>query len=281
MKKEIKLFHFIKNYVIIVCGTLIMALALNIFLIPNQIVTGGASGIGTILYYVTGINTGIWMLAVNIPLFVIGIRALGRNAMVKTAVATILLSLFTDLTANIYFEEFDPFLSSVYGGVMMGCGIGLVFLTSAATGGSDLAAKQLEKRINSLSAGKLLLIIDAAIILSSVFVFKNYTAALYGFLSLYVTGVFIDVITGGVNFAKAVYIISEKHEDIKNAVMLGMNRGLTMLSGRGGYTAKERPIVFCVITKGEIVKLKSIVKAADPNAFVIITDAKEVLGEGF
>ena len=281
MKRYFKLFHFVKNYVIIVLGTLIMSLALNIFLIPNQIVTGGASGIGTMLYYITGINTGIWMLVVNVPLFVIGIKALGRGAMIKTSVATVLLSVFTDLTANVYFEDFDPFLSSVYGGVMMGCGIGLVFLTSAATGGSDLAAKQLEKHVNAISAGRLLLIIDAAIIISSTFVFKNYTAALYGFLSLYITGVFIDIITGGVNFAKAVYIISEKHEEIKSAVMLGMNRGLTMLSGEGGFTGKERPVVFCVITKGEIVRLKSIVKATDPNAFVIITDAKEVMGEGF
>ena len=281
MKKQTKLFQVVRTYAIIVCGTLIMALSLNIFLIPNKIVTGGASGIGTILYYATGIGAGTWMLIINIPLFFAGFKALGKHSMIRTSAATVLLSLFTDITDGITLQSFDPVISSVYGGAMMGCGIGIIFLTSSATGGSDLAVKQLEKRFSMLSSGQLLLVIDAVIIISSAFVFKNYNAALYGFLSLYISGVLIDIITGGVNFAKAVYIISGKHEDIKRAVTGDLDRGVTVIDASGGYTGRPRPILFCVITKGEVVRLKAIVKNTDPNAFVIITDAKEVMGEGF
>ena len=281
MKKNIKLFQFVRTYVIIITGTLLMALSLNIFLIPQRIVTGGASGIGTILYHLTGINVGVWMLVINIPLFAVGVKALGMHAMVRTCIATVLLSVFTDITANISFFEFDHVISSVYGGALMGCGIGVVFLTSSATGGSDLAAKQLESRFRSVSSGRFLLMIDAVIIVSSAFVFKDYTAALYGFLSLYISGVVIDIITGGVNFAKAVFVISDCYDGIKDAVIRDLQRGVTMLYAGGGYTGVSRPVVFCVITKQEVVLLKNIVRNLDPGAFVIVTDAREVMGEGF
>lgn len=281
MKKNIKLFQFVRTYVIIITGTLLMALSLNIFLIPQRIVTGGASGIGTILYHLTGVKVGIWMLIINIPLFAVGIKSMGFHAMVRTGVATLLLSVFTDVTAGIEFFGFDHVISSVYGGALMGCGIGVVFLTSSATGGSDLAAKQLESRFSSVSPGKLLLMIDAVIIVSSAFVFKDYSAALYGFLSLYISGAVIDIITGGVNFAKAVFVISDFYEDIKRAVTVDMKRGVTMLYAGGGYTGVSRPVVFCVITKREVVILKQIVRSLDPGAFVIVTDAREVMGEGF
>lgn len=281
MKKNIKLFQFVRTYVIIVTGTLLMALALNIFLIPQRIVTGGASGIGTILYHLTGVKVGIWMLIINVPLFAFGIKSMGWDAMVRTGVATLLLSVFTDATSGIEFFMFDHVISSVYGGALMGCGIGVVFLTSSATGGSDLAAKQLETKFRSVSPGRLLLIIDAVIIVSSAFVFRDYTAALYGFLSLYISGAVIDIITGGVNFAKAVFVISDCYDGIRKAVTEDMRRGVTMLHAGGGYTGVSRPVVFCVITKREVVILKQIVRSLDPGAFVIVTDAREVLGEGF
>ncbi len=258
-----------------------MAIALNIFLVPNRIVAGGASGIGTILYYLTGIDVGVWMLVVNIPLFLIGVKALGKQAMIRTAVATVLLSVFTDLTADVFFGSFDLVISSVYGGAVMGIGIGIVFLTSSATGGTDLAAKQLQMRFPAVSAGKLILIIDAVIIISSTLFFDNYTLALYGFISLYITGFFVDIITGGINFSKAVYIISENHETLVSEITCTLMRGVTVIEASGGYTGKSRPIVFCIITKGQLIRLKSIVKQTDPSAFLIITDAREVMGEGF
>lgn len=281
MITKIKLFQFIKIYAIIVSGTLLMSLSLNVFLIPNRIVTGGASGIGTMLYYLTGIGCGIWMLIINIPLFILGFKVLGKQSMVRTVVATVLLSVFTDLTANLPIITFDSTLSSVYGGALMGCGIGTIFLTSSATGGSDLAAKQISTKMNSVSVGKMLLIIDSVIIISSAFVFKNYSATLYGFLSLYISGIVIDIITGGINFAKAVYIISDNHEKIKNHITSNLSRGVTVISASGGFTGKTKPVLFCVITKREVIRLKYTVKKTDPDAFIIITDAKEVMGKGF
>lgn len=281
MIKRFRLFQFLKDYGIIAFGTALMALSLNIFLIPNKIVTGGASGIGTILYYKTGIKCGVWMLLINIPLFIAGFKALGKASMIKTAVATVLLSVFTDITSTLSLCSFDSVISSVYGGALMGGGIGIVFLTSSATGGSDLAVKQLSGRLPSISAGKLLLIIDSVIIISSAFVFKNYSATLYGFLSLYISGVVIDIITEGLNFAKAVYIISDYDHQIKSHITDELSRGVTIISATGGYTGIKRPIIFCVITKAQVVRLKSTVKKIDPDAFIIITDAKEVMGEGF
>ncbi len=271
----------VKDYVLITVGTAVMSVGLNAFLIPNKIVSGGVSGLGTILYHLTGVGVGLWMLIINIPLFIAGFKTLGKGTMVKTAAATVVLSVLTDALSQVFSYKFDPVISSVYGGASFGIGIGLVFMTSATTGGSDLLSKQLERLFPRLSPGQVLLLVDTAVILLSAAIFKDYSSALYGFLSLYISSIIIDMVTGGFNFSKAVYIISDYGEGIKQEIIETLNRGATKLSGVGAYTGEEKSVILCVISRAEVVRLKLLVKRLDPRAFVIITDAKEVMGEGF
>ena len=281
LKFSKKYFKILKKYAIITIGTFVMAVGLNLFLIPNKIVTGGVSGLATVLHYLTNVPVGALILLINIPLFVIGMRTMGRTFIIRTAYATILLSAFVDITSAFPALSPDPVISSLYGGASVGLGMGLVFLSAASTGGTDLIAKSLNKWLPMFSMGKIILATDALVILFAVAAFRDYASALYAFFALFINSVVIDMVVEGVNFAKAVYIISEQEEVIARNILFQMGRGVTALDGHGLYTEGKRRVLLCVISKREVIRLKNIVKKSDPNAFVVISDAKEVLGEGF
>ncbi len=285
-----------KDYLWIVLGSIITAAAINIFLVPYKIAPGGVTGIATVIYYLSGerFPVGVTMLALNIPLFILGIRFIGGKFIIRTLFSTVFLSVVIDVSEPVttYFADFyltkaansatpDLLLYSIFGGFFMGLGLGFVFRSGATTGGTDLAAKVVHHFIPQLTMGQLLLVIDSAVILFAAIAFNSFLLALYAILSLYLSTKVIDAILEGVNFAKAVYIISEQSEEIAQKIMTDLDRGVTALRGVGMYTGKDKSVLYCVLHRGQLQQLKELVVKIDANAFIILSDVREVLGEGF
>jgi len=279
--KRKKWFDDWRSYVIIVIGSIITAMSINMFLVPNRIAAGGVSGIATVLFYQFGFPVGVTMLLINIPLFIGGIKYLGGNFGVKTLFSSIILSVFTDLGTFLPTLTNDPMLASLYGGMVMGVGLGIVFRAGATTGGTDLAAKIIHNFFPVFTLGQILWAIDFFIIAYAGIVFQNFEMSLFAIVTIYVSSKIIDGILEGVNFAKSVLIISNKSDRIADKIMNVLDRGVTGLKGKGMYTGQDREVLMCVLKRSEIQTLKSIVKEIDENAFIILTDAREVLGEGF
>jgi len=271
-----------KSYAIVLAGSVITSLGVNLFLVPNKIAAGGVTGLATVVYYLTGLPVGIIMLLLNIPLFLIGIKVLGRSFGIKTLFATLSLSLAIDLLAPFVSSVSDDLLlASIFGGLLVGLGLGLVLKQDASTGGTDLGAKIIHKMISYISVGQLLLIIDAFIVLTAALVFKNYELGLYAVISLFILSRVIDAVIVGVNYTKAVHIISDKPDEISQKLVFEMNHGMTRLSGKGMYSGKEKNVLLCIIRRRDLPHLKSVVSKIDNNAFIFVTDVREVLGEGF
>jgi uncharacterized membrane-anchored protein YitT (DUF2179 family) len=274
----------VKDYVFMTIGVVISVLGLNLFLVPNKIAAGGISGIATILYYVSNktIPLGISIAVLNIPLFIFGSRVVGRSFAIRTAYSLALYSALAILIP-IPAEPGDMFLGCVYGGVLVGAGIGLVIRFGGSTGGTDMAARILGFKARNLSIAAIMFVIDFIIIAASAIAFIDHpTIALYAITSLYISAKLIDFFTVGLNEAKAFYIISDKSEEIAAAIISKMDRGVTSLSARGMYSGKDRNVLLCVLKwRTEGPKLKQLVKSIDERAFVIVADVKEVLGEGF
>ncbi len=275
-----------KDYILIVLGTFLLALSINVFYEPFDLVTGGVSGLGIII---KSISEGIWKGGIpisvtnavcNIPLFLIAIIVRGKNFGIKSLIATIFLTIFLAITSRLAFPVNDLLLSAVFGGVIGGVGLGMVFSAYATTGGTDLAGSLLQKLFPHVSVAMLMLVVDWTIIFTGMFVF-GMQKSLYAIIAVFITARVIDAILDGLNFAKAAFIISEHQEEIAQNIMDTLERGVTGLYGRGMYSKEDKNILLCVVSKREIVKLKQIVRLADKDAFVIVTDAREVLGEGF
>ncbi|MGI6113350.1 MAG: YitT family protein [Mahellales bacterium] len=267
------------RYIGIVAGTFITSLAFNFFLIPNRVAPGGISGIATVLFYVFRLPVGITMLVLNIPLFIAGLKVLGGIFGFKTLIATILLSFFIDI-AKVRPLTQDIMLASVYGGIVMGFGLGIVFKAGATTGGTDLGAKIVHKFFPFITIGWVLFAIDFCVVITAAVVFGP-EQALYALVSLFIASKIIDIVQEGLNSAKAFIIISDHNDAIGRAVLEKMGRGVTNLSGEGMFTGNKRSVLLCVVSRLEITRLKNIVYEIDPKAFVILTDVREVIGEGF
>ncbi len=266
---------------VILLGSLAMALGMNFFLIPNKIVGGGLSGIGTVLYYLFGFPVGVSVLVMNIPLFLFSWKMLGRSFGVKTLVATVVLSVFIDATAFVPVLTQDHLLASLMGGGLMGLGLGLIFRQDASTGGTDLAAKIIHKILSFISVGQILLVLDALVVLMAGLVFGQYELSLYAGVTIFITARVIDAVVIGVNYTKAAYVISLKSDSISAKILQEMDRGVTEIKGKGMYTGADRPVLLCVLRSRDIPHLKQIVSDIDPEAFVFISDVREVFGEGF
>jgi len=271
----------LREYLFLLTGVLITALGLDMFLVPNKIAAGGVSGIATIIYHVTRFPVGITMLAINVPLFLMGIRQMGMGFGVRSLVGTVTLSLLVDLLAPVVpVPTRDPLLASIYGGIVVGVGIGLVFRNKGTTGGTDLAAAIVNNYMK-LSVGVVLFFIDAAVIIAAGIAFNSAELALYALLTVFLTARVIDMVQEGFGYAKAALIISQKPKEVADAILKKLDRGATSLQGRGMYTMQDRDVILSVVTRAEISALKELVHDIDPKAFVILTDIHEVLGEGF
>jgi len=261
-------------------GVFLASVALKVFLIPAKIAAGGVSGLSTIIYYVVGIPPGVSIFALNIPLFILGLKDMGTSFTIKTLFATLAFSALTDLI-NIDIATNDMFLDTLYGGAFMGLGLGLVIKGGATTGGSDMAAKILNKRFSFISVGMFIFIIDVFVISAAAIVFGPLQS-LYAVASLYISSHLVELVTNGLRTGKAFFIISEKAEEVSEAIIKNTNRGATMIYAKGMYTKQERNIVLSVVTNNlEAQRMKNVVKNTDKNAFVITTGVKEVLGQGF
>lgn len=269
------------DYILILVGTLVAGLAFNFFLVPHKIAPGGISGISTVLHYVTGgrAPVGITMLLLNIPLFIIGIKRLGGGFGLKTLISTVLLSMFIDILRVPPITD-EPILASIYGGVVMGIGLGMVFRGNATTGGTDLFAKIIHKHFNYIGVGWVLFAIDSLVVLAAALVFGP-TLALYALVSLYLSTKLIDLILEGIHSAKAFILITNYPDLIAQKIMEELNRGVTLLHGRGAYTMEEKDVILCVTDRVQVAKLKEIISEIDPAAFVLVADVREVMGEGF
>lgn len=270
----------------IILGTFLLALSLSIFFEPYDVVTGGVTGIGIIIkelsFRVSGYAVPLYLsnLIINIPLVVIGLILKGKKFMGKTLLGTLLLSLFLYVTAQIRFPNEDMILNALFGGILCGAGVGLVLSASATTGGTDLLATIVQHFYKRLSIAWLLFFIDAVIILCGSFVF-GLQKAMYAVIGVYLTSKIADQVVEGFHYSKAVYIISKKWDAIAEEVMEKMERGVTSLQGKGMFSGQEQQVLFCVISSKELVKMKNIIYRIDPQAFVVVSDAREVLGEGF
>ncbi|MEK4131353.1 YitT family protein [Solibacillus sp. FSL W8-0474] len=269
----------IKEYLFVIIGAAVIAFGFNVFLFPNQVASGGVSGISTILHGMFGWNAGIVQYAFNIPLFIAGVLVLGKKFGIKSFIGTIALPFFVILTADWDAWTLNPLLGSIFGGIVVGLGIGLVFKGNASTGGTDLLA-QIITKFTGLTLGTSVLFIDGVIAVSAAIVF-DLEKGLYALIGLYVTTKTIDIVQLGFSQSKMVYIITRKEIEVRDAIYKEVNRGITRLPAYGGYTGEERPVLMVVVYQTEFTKLKQVLKAVDPEAFVIVSDAYEVLGEGF
>jgi uncharacterized membrane-anchored protein YitT (DUF2179 family) len=267
------------SYLLLVIGSLITAVSFNMFLLPNGIASGGVTGISVIVDQYWAIPPAYTQWALNIPLFAAGLLAFGRGYGVKTAIGSILLPLFVLLSSHVESPTHDPLLSAIYGGLGVGLGIGLVFRGRASTGGLSIAA-QILHRYTGMRLGLAVAAFDGLVILSAG-VLISLENALYALIGLFVTTKVIDVVQTGLQTSKAAFIISNEPEKVAAAILHELDRGLTRLHGEGGYTGQSRPVLLAVVGQNEVMKLKALVQDADPNAFVIISNTAEVLGEGF
>ncbi len=273
--------RLLREYIFIFIGVLLTAVGLDMFLVPNKIAAGGVSGIATIVYYAARFPVGLTMLIINVPLFLIGIRKLGVGFGIRSLFGTVAISLAVDLLAPVLpVPTRDPLLASIYGGIVTGIGIGIVFRNGGTTGGTDLAAAIINNYMK-MSVGVVLFMIDACVIAAAGITFKSAELALYALLTIFLTSRVIDMVQEGFGYAKAALIISDRPREISEAILIQMDRGVTTLKGKGMYTGIDRDVVFSVVTRAEISILKKLVHSIDPKAFVILTDVHEVLGEGF
>ncbi len=271
----------VRSYLLIFGGTFVCALGINTFFVPSNIVAGGISGLGIIVQSLSGFPLGLFVLLINVPLIFSGFKLIGGSFGAKTIVGTFALSLFLELTKNTIHITDNLILCSLFGGALSGLGLGILFLSGATSGGTDVFAKLLSKYFSFLDVQKWLFVIDFIIIALGGFTFKNYELSLYGVLSLFVNVYMIDFILAGANFAKIVFIISKEHEKIARAVIKNLNRGVTGIYSKGIYSGSDTLMLMCIVKRLEVSRLKKIAKEIDPKSFIILTQAREVAGEGF
>ena len=276
----------IRNYLLIIIGTALMAFAIASVLEPASLVTGGFSGIAIIVKQYTGhlipggVPLSVTNLVLNIPVFLIAIRLKGLRYLIHTLFATVMLSFWLSVLPVVPLAGDDLLLASLYGGILMGAGIGLVFVTGATTGGTDLIAALVQHFLRHYSISNILWVIDTAVVLVGVYLY-GFQITLYAIIAIYLTSKISDGIIDGLNFSKSAFIITEKPEALAALVMEELGRGVTGISATGMYSGDSKNMLLCVVSKKEIVRLKELAKSCDPNAFVIVTDVREVLGEGF
>ncbi len=268
------------DYLGITAGSFLIALALTVFLVPNRIAAGGVSGLATVIYYITSFPIGITMLIINIPLFLAGLKIMGTSFGMRTIYGIISLSVFTDLLQpHVTSLTDDLLLASIYGGVVGGIGLGIVFRSRGTTGGTDMIAS-LINYFTGITVGEGLLIADGVVV-TLAGIFFNLEVALYAAVTIFITSQTIDVVQEGLNFKKGVLIISDKADEIKRMVVNDLNRGITEFEAKGGYTGDRKQVLLCIISRSEVSELKTAVAKIDKEAFVIISNVHEVLGEGF
>lgn len=271
-------------YSLILLGTFIMSAGFVFFISPYKLAPGGVYGIAIMLHHVFGLPIGLVGLALDIPLTLIGLKILGPRFGVKTVVGFVSTSLWITLLELIWgYQPLVPdaeLLSSIYGGVLIGVGLGMVFKARATSGGTDIIAMILSK-YTKLPVGQLLIIVDSIVVLGALVAFKDWKIPLLSWLIIFLTGKIIDAIVAGTGYEKSVLIISKKHQEIRNKIINDLNRGGTYINGTGMYNGDEKKIIITVVNRREVILLKDFISRIDSNAFVMVSDTNEILGDGF
>ena len=263
-------------------GAALVALAISVFNVPNDIAPGGVSGLATALAHVSPVSVGLWTLILNVPLLLFAWRLLGIRSLALTGVCTVLLSFFIDLFSGLLAPYTNNvLLAAIAGGVICGFGTGLLFLRGITTGGTDLLALLLRKPFPNVRSGAMLMIIDAAVVTFAVLVFRNIEVALYSAISIFICSKVIDAMAQGIDYAKVVYIITDKGREIARVLNENTPRGATILPAQGGYTYQDKDLVITVTKRNVLAQTLRLIRAADPSAFLYVTDSTEVHGEGF
>ncbi|MEI6821401.1 MAG: YitT family protein [Bacteroidota bacterium] len=281
------------SYSLIIIGSFILAAGFVFFINPYHIVPGGVYGIGIVVHHlIPQIPIGTFGLAMNIPLTIIGMKILGPRFGIKTIVGMVLASVFMDMLTLFIGEDpktmmngsinlsNDVLLACIFGGVLIGFGLGLIFKSKATSGGSDIIAMIFAK-YTRLPLGQLMIYVDSCIVLLGFIVFRDWKIPLYSWITIFITGKVIDIVLEGVNYDKALFIISDKYDEIRDKVINDLNRGGTYINGNGMYNNSEKKIIFTVVSRREVAMLEEYIHSIDPNAFLTVIDANEILGEGF
>lgn len=271
----------LRDYLVITLGTLIYSAGISLLLDPNDLAPGGVSGISIMLSRFTPLATGTWILIINIPLLAIGWWKLGRKFIVKTCYATVMTSVFTNLLSSIQPVTNDLICAVVLGGIAVGCGLGMVFRAGGTTGGMDIVVKLLRLKFPYLKSGSIFLMLDMIVVIISGFVFHNLTLGVYAGIVIALDARVMDMILYGQDEARLIYIISDKHEQIAGRLMAELDIGVTYLEGEGAYTEKDKKIILCATRKQRSPEVINIVKEEDERAFLIVSSANEIFGEGY
>ena len=277
-----QIWNHIRWLVLTAIGSAVFALGFALFLIPNEINTGGISGLAMILRELLGFGSvGILTLLMNIPLFLIGGLKIGRRFFAGSLVGMVVSSVLMDVFSVLSFQTPDPLLGGLYGGVICGTGLGLVFLAGASTGGSDIVVRLVKKKYRNLPIGRISIMFDAMVVLLTGVVFRDISKALYSGVVVFVCGQVIDAMVYRFDYSRVTLIVSREHEAIARAIGEKLDRGATYLHGAGSYSGQNMEIVLTVVRKGQLAELKELVMDIDKSAFVIVQEAHQVLGDGF
>lgn len=280
-----KNYNVIMEYIGITIGCAMMAFSLNFFLEPHTIAPGGVTGLAIVIQKTVGVPIDLTNLVINIPLFILGLMVLGKTFGAKTAYATLILSGFIRVFLISCGDDAmitnDLLLASIYGGVIMGIGLGVVFRCGGTTGGTDLAGAILHTYFPNISIAKLMMFLDLLVVSAAGIVKRDIETSLYSVIALYISVKLVDFIVEGLSYAKAIYVISKDSEEIGQRIMDEIGRGVTALKARGFYTGEEKEVLMCVVNRTQVAKLKKIAYEIDERAFIMITTIHEVLGEGF
>ena len=268
------------DYTMIIVGAFIMGFAIKNMYDPVNLVTGGVSGVAIIMKELAHVPLWVTNTVLNIPLFLAAWKIKGWGFIKRTAVATVALSVSLYVIPETHILTDDIFLAALFGGIISGIGTGLVFMFSATTGGTDMLAALIQRKLRQYSIAQIMQVLDGMVVLAGAAVF-GVQYALYALIAIFCVSKISDGILDGMKFSKQAFIISDHYQEIANAIMIRMERGVTSLDGNGMYSGQERKILFCVVAPKEIVKIREIVREFDPGAFVIVSDVREVFGEGF
>ena len=273
--------RLICEYMVIAVASVFFAIAFSLFLDPNKLAPGGVTGIAIIINHFLDMPTGTLVLIMNIPIMILGIWKFGVKFFISTIVATVMGSVFIDIVAKFPVATNDMFLSALIGGILMGLSIGLIFKVGASTGGTDIIARLLKIRFPHVETGKLFILVDIMIVLASAIAFRDIELAAYAGICVFVSGKALDFVLYGGEGARLIFVISDKEEEIAQKFMTDLDSGVTYVNGIGAYTSADKKIIMCAMTKQMLPKAQDIVRDIDINAFIIVTSANEIVGEGY
>ena len=278
-KKKIKIFF--TEIIETIVGTIIMAIATSLILLPNQLSTGGFAGIATIFYYFLNIPMGTTILSINIPLFIFAAYKLGKGFVIRSFIGTVTFSFSIDILDKLQPLTQDRFLACIYGGIIIGLGTAIILKANSSTGGSDLISMLVKKYNPNIRTGNVIIIVDVIIVGLNVLLFKEIEIGLYSAIAIYLMGKMIDIIFEGIYFTKLLIIISKRNEEIAEVIGEKIGRGTTGLYGKGMYKDEQKLVLLCAASRGDVVRVKQTAKKIDPESFIIIANAREVVGLGF